>query len=55
MSDVRAAIKAAVEGNVAVFYPCECDGHESGYEHFVDQLSAALSVPLLTTDSQEEK
>lgn len=42
--DVKAVIRSAVEGNVAVFYPCECDKHESGYEHFVDQLAAALTV-----------
>ena len=42
MSDIVRVIKSAVEGNVAVFYPCECEGHESGYEHFVDQLARSL-------------
>lgn len=38
------AIRAAVKGNVAVFYPCECDEHESGQEHFIDQLVEALNA-----------
>lgn len=42
---VAEAIKAAVNGNVAVFYPCQCDEHESGYDHFVDQLATALVTP----------
>ncbi|QRZ05914.1 hypothetical protein [Mycolicibacterium austroafricanum] len=42
MSSVADVIKSAVEGSVAVFYPCECGEHESGYEHFVDQLSRSL-------------
>ena len=42
MSDIVRVIKSAVEGNVAVFYPCECEGHESGYEHFVDQLARSI-------------
>jgi hypothetical protein len=42
MSDLEAAIQAAVKGNVAVFYPCECHEHETGQEHFIDQLAAAI-------------
>lgn len=43
---ITAAIKAAVEGNVASFYPCECLEHESGYEHFVAQLTPSLLAAL---------
>jgi hypothetical protein len=41
---VESIIRSVVEGNVAVFYPCECDEHESGYEHFVDRLASALAA-----------
>ena len=35
-------IRAAVKGNIAVFYPCQCDEHESGQEHFIDQLTNSI-------------